>query len=26
VEIAESTYYFADSDNNRIVRYRIVMN
>jgi DNA-binding beta-propeller fold protein YncE len=26
VEIAESTYYFADSDNNRIVRYRVVMN
>jgi DNA-binding beta-propeller fold protein YncE len=26
MEIAESTYYFADSDNNRIVRYRIVMN
>ncbi len=26
VEIAGSTYFFADSDNNRIVRYRVVMN
>ena len=26
VEIAGSMYFFADSDNNRIVRYQVVMN
>jgi sugar lactone lactonase YvrE len=26
VEISGSTYFFSDSDNNRIVRYRVVMN
>ncbi len=26
VAISGTTYYFADSDNNRVVRYRVVMN